>query len=193
MTKKKRRKVLTTGQVAKICDVAPRTVSKWFDAGHLRGYRIPGSKDRRIPVEQLLRFMRTNGMPTTGLDIGAIGILVVDDDEEWGTTLCGALEAEGIYDATIATSAFEAGVLTEKLRPAVIVMNISLSDIDPKRICQAIRKTEHLSDIALIAVSGSMTEGKGQGLIQEGFAGFLRKPFEAQVLHELVEQVTELE
>ncbi|MCY2996511.1 MAG: response regulator, partial [Planctomycetota bacterium] len=25
-------KVFTTGQVAKICKVAPRTVSKWFDS-----------------------------------------------------------------------------------------------------------------------------------------------------------------
>ena len=37
-------KVFTTGQVAKICKVAPRTVSKWFDSGRLRGYRIPGSQ-----------------------------------------------------------------------------------------------------------------------------------------------------
>src|ERR687886_569888 len=34
------KKVFTTGQVAKICKVAPRTVSKWFDSGRLRGYRI---------------------------------------------------------------------------------------------------------------------------------------------------------
>ena len=37
-------KVFTTGQVAKICKVAPRTVSKWFDSGRLKGYRIPGSQ-----------------------------------------------------------------------------------------------------------------------------------------------------
>ena len=52
--------VLTTGQVAKICHVAPRTVSKWFDTGQLQGYRIPGSKDRRIPVDKLLRFMESH-------------------------------------------------------------------------------------------------------------------------------------
>ena len=49
------KKVFTTGQVAKICKVAPRTVSKWFDSGRLRGYRIPGSQDRRIPREHLGR------------------------------------------------------------------------------------------------------------------------------------------
>ena len=59
----KRKDVLTTGQVAKICNVAPRTVSKWFDSGQLRGYRIPGSKDRRIPLGQLVRFMRAHNIP----------------------------------------------------------------------------------------------------------------------------------
>ncbi|MCH7632799.1 MAG: helix-turn-helix domain-containing protein, partial [Planctomycetes bacterium] len=49
--------ILTTGEVAKICNVAPRTVAKWFDRGELRGYRIPGSKDRRIPTSHLLSFL----------------------------------------------------------------------------------------------------------------------------------------
>jgi uncharacterized protein (TIGR02996 family)/excisionase family DNA binding protein len=56
------RKVFTTGQVAILLRVAPQTVSKWFDAGKLRGYRIPGSQDRRIPREHLIRFMRDNGL-----------------------------------------------------------------------------------------------------------------------------------
>ena len=55
--------VLTTGEVAKICNVASRTVSKWFDSGQLRGYRIPGSKDRRIPVSNLIKFMKSHGIP----------------------------------------------------------------------------------------------------------------------------------
>ena len=52
------RTIFTTGQVAKICKVAPRTVSKWFDSGRLRGYRIPGSQDRRIPREHLAKTRR---------------------------------------------------------------------------------------------------------------------------------------
>ena len=34
--------IYTTGQVAKMCQVAPRTVSKWFDSGRLKGFRIAG-------------------------------------------------------------------------------------------------------------------------------------------------------
>jgi excisionase family DNA binding protein len=63
-----RKRVFTTGQVAKLCKVAPRTVCKWFDAGKLRGYRIPGSQDRRVPRDNLLRFLRENGMPLDDLE-----------------------------------------------------------------------------------------------------------------------------
>ena len=56
-------KVYTTGQVAKMAEVAPRTVSKWFDSGKLEGYRLPGSQDRRIPKENLVKFFKEHGMP----------------------------------------------------------------------------------------------------------------------------------
>ena len=56
-------KVYTTGQVAKICQVNSRTVAKWFDAGHLKGYRLLGSQDRRFPREHLIEFMKRHGMP----------------------------------------------------------------------------------------------------------------------------------
>lgn len=55
-------KVYTTGQVAKICGVVPRTVTGWFDSGKLKGYKIPGSQDRRIPERRLTEFLKENGM-----------------------------------------------------------------------------------------------------------------------------------
>jgi excisionase family DNA binding protein len=56
-------RIFTTVQCAEICGVSARTVCKWFDSGRLRGYRIPGSQDRRIPGEFLVRFLREQGMP----------------------------------------------------------------------------------------------------------------------------------
>jgi len=183
--------VLTTGQVAKICNVAPRTVSKWFDSGQLRGYRIPGSKDRRIPVDHLLRFMRAHDIPTTGLDLGAASVLVVDDDNELGTLLREALSANGRYDVTLASSAFEAGVLANRLRPRVIVVDVSLGDINAERLPEMLRADESLNSTALIAVSGALTEGQGQALVQGGFAGFLRKPFGIRKLQNLIDKALE--
>ncbi len=56
-------KVLTTGDVAEICNVASRTVGKWFDKKLLGGYRIPGSRDRRIPIPELVAFMKKYNIP----------------------------------------------------------------------------------------------------------------------------------
>lgn len=60
--------LLTTGQVSQICGVASRTVTKWIDSGKLDGFKIPGSKDRRVTIECLNRFMRANNMPMSRLN-----------------------------------------------------------------------------------------------------------------------------
>ena len=65
-------KEYTVGQVAKIFKVAPRTVSKWFDAGRIKGYRIPGTQDRRIPEEYLIKFSNDHGMNQYLIDNGII-------------------------------------------------------------------------------------------------------------------------
>jgi hypothetical protein len=62
------KQVFTTGQVAKICKVAPRTVAKWFDTGRLKGYRIPGHPDRRILRADLISFLNEHGMPLGELE-----------------------------------------------------------------------------------------------------------------------------
>lgn len=61
-------RVFTTGQAAKLLKVTPRFVSREFDSGRLKGYRIPGSAERRIPLEYLLKFCKENGIPTDELD-----------------------------------------------------------------------------------------------------------------------------
>lgn len=63
MGPKASRRILTSGEVAKIMQVAPRTVSKWYDSGALRGWRLPGSLDRRFLAADVLAFAREAGMP----------------------------------------------------------------------------------------------------------------------------------
>jgi len=92
----------TTGQIAKICDVAPRTVSHWIDRGLLKGYRIPGSSDRRVHREQLLKFMIENKMDAAQIDSLRPRMLVI-----------GASELERKQIERIMSSAFE-GELTPK-------------------------------------------------------------------------------
>src|SRR4030042_7126460 len=97
----KGKNVLTTGDVAKICNVAPRTVSKWFDNGQLKGYRIPGSKDRRIPLSELLRFMKVHNMPTAGLAAGKIRVLIADSNQTTAMALSDSLKSRADYEVQI--------------------------------------------------------------------------------------------
>jgi excisionase family DNA binding protein len=180
--------VLTTGQVAKICNVAPRTVSKWFDTGQLRGYRIPGSKDRRIPRQHLIRFMKAHGMPLEGMETGATRVLVADPDEELLGVLRKTLEDEYSYDVRTASGTFEAGAVAESFRPHVIVVDVSFSDMDAKRLCRHVRTNPALQETRLIATGGAMTDGQGQGYLQQGFDAYLKKPFEVRPLVTLIEK-----
>lgn len=55
-------KYYTPGKIAKLCKVAPRTVTKWIDDGLLKGARIPGSKHRRVLGSVLSTFMKQHGI-----------------------------------------------------------------------------------------------------------------------------------
>jgi excisionase family DNA binding protein len=185
---KKSKDVLTTGQVAKICNVAPRTVSKWFDSGQLRGYRIPGSKDRRIPADQLVRFMRAHNMPLNGLDTGMVRILLVDDDQERTDQLTKNLENDGRYEVRTAESGFDAGIVADQFRPHVIFIDLNL-DINLKRICSIVREQTELQGAKVVAITGKLTEGEGQALLQQGFDAYLCRPFETRQVIECIDEV----
>jgi excisionase family DNA binding protein len=180
--------VLTTGEVARICNVAPRTVSKWFDTGQLRGYRIPGSKDRRIPVQQLLRFMRAHGIPLGELDAGQTRVLLIDDDTELLGLLQQALSRTGRYSVRTGSSAFEAGALAERFQPHVILVDTTLADIDARKVFRFVRGHQDLQATKLIATSGALTDGEIQSLLGEGFDSCLRKPFDVRQVMLAIEE-----
>lgn len=179
--------VMTTGEVARICNVAPRTVSKWFDSGQLRGYRIPGSKDRRIPVDHLLRFMRAHGIPLNGLDAGQKRVLVLDGDDGLRETIAKALSANRGFEVLTAASAFEAGAIAAEFKPHVIVVDVALPDVSPLSLLRWVRSCENLHETALIGMATGLSDPDGQALLQQGFDAFLAKPFESRALAQLIE------
>lgn len=57
------KEVFSSGEIARICHVSPRSAHKWIDSGALKGYRLPGSRDRRVAREELLAFLRKHEIP----------------------------------------------------------------------------------------------------------------------------------
>lgn len=183
------RDVLTTGEVAKICNVASRTVSKWFDSGQLRGYRIPGSKDRRIPVSALIRFMKSHNIPLDGLMTGNTRVLVVDPDAEVREGLRNVLAEKTEYDVRSVSNTFMAGIECERFRPHVLLLDIHAMDGDPEEVRMALREDDELQVIKLVAMSGRLTDGQAAQLTSRGFDGALRKPFTVRQVIDVIENV----
>ena len=179
--------VLTTGEVAKICNVAPRTVSKWFDSGALNGYRIPGSKDRRIPLNQLIRFMKHHGMPLNGLMTGSSRIMIVDDEQDIVEVLEKILEGEAKYEVEVAKGGFAAGISAEKYRPHVILLDMHLRDLDGRELAKHVKNNPDLQLTKVIAMSGKMSEDELKALTTQGFDGYLKKPFHVRQVIEAIE------
>ena len=186
----KGKNVLTTGDVAKICNVAPRTVSKWFDNGRLKGYRIPGSKDRRIPVNELVRFMKANDMPLDAVPVGKMRILIVNSDQETALNLAGNLSSKADYDVKTVTSAFETGFIAQKFSPHVLLVNLLSYNIDAIKICKTIRDDEDLQTIKVIAITNELSADKANKLLQKGFDAYVTDSADIAEMIRIIEETT---
>ena len=186
----KGKNVLTTGDVARICNVAPRTVSKWFDGGQLKGYRIPGSKDRRIPLSELLRFMKENNMPSPSIPTGKIRVLIVDSSENSATEMAQALNTRNNYEVQTVSSNFETGLVAQKFNPHVLLINLFADGIAAGEICKSIRFDEDLSTIKIIAVANQLSSSEATALLQKGFDGYVSNPTDINKIVEEIEHTT---
>lgn len=176
--------IFTTGQVAKICKVAPRTVSKWFDSGRLRGYRVPGSQDRRIPREHLIRFLKEHGMPLGELEDEAMGkILLVGSDLATRTSLNEMICSDD-FKIEIASSGFEAGIQAESIHPDCVVVDFTMGREEALMIAQNLRKNAEFTEMVLIGLLSD--EDNASGFDRTVFNETFRKPFDAALLAERI-------
>ena len=182
--------VLTTGDVAKICHVAPRTVSKWFDNGQLKGYGIPGSKDRRIPVSELIRFMKMHNMPTSALPVGKIRVLIADSNEETASALSDVLQSEADYEVKTVRSNFGTGAIVHKFAPHVLLVSLLSEDIDAMSICECIHTHEDLKTIKIIALVNGLSDSESDALLQKGFDGYVPYSADAKEVIRRIEEAT---
>ncbi len=186
----KGKNVLTTGDVARICHVAPRTVSKWFDKGQLKGYRIPGSRDRRIPVSELVRFMKLHNMPTDALPIGKTRVLIVDADGESAESLGQLLAETADYEIETVGTTFETGLVAQKFSPHVMIISLLSGDIDAAEICKSVRGDDDLQAVKLIALANHLEDAEQSALLQKGFDGYISKNTPVEEIVRNIEQAT---
>lgn len=179
--------VFTTGEAAKICKVSQQTIIRCFDNGQLKGFRVPGSRFRRIPREALYKFMKDNDIPTDALESGRRKVLLVDDDVELVEVIRSELLEDGRFEVKVAGNGFDAGMMVKDYRPDIIVLDVMLPDINGKEVCQRVRTDSTLEDVRIICISGMVEEDKIQELKLAGADDFLQKPFD--IREQLIERM----
>lgn len=174
--------VFTTGEAAKICKVSQQTIIRCFDSGQLKGFRVPGSRFRRIPRDQLYAFMKNNGIPTEALESGKRKALIVDDDQDLVDLLVDAFERDGRFELRTANNGFDAGMLVKEFRPDLVVLDVMLPDINGREVCQRVRSDRSLDEVKVICISGMVDPDRVTDLRAAGADDFVQKPFDVDKL-----------
>jgi len=181
--------VFTTGEAAEICGLSQQTIIRCFDSGQLGGFRVPGSKFRRIPRDKLLKFIKENGIPLDGLESDKTRVLVVDDDPDIVDLLVDALAGDGRFEVRTANTGFDAGVEANRFRPDVVVLDYMLPDINGNVVCKTIRESEDLQYTRILVISGVVNRAEVDSLLEAGADDFIKKPFNIETV---IERIVEL-
>jgi excisionase family DNA binding protein len=185
--------VFTTGEAAKICKVSQQTIIRCFDSGQLKGFRVPGSRFRRIPRDVLYKFMKDNGIPTDALESGKRKALIVDDDAELVELISDALLVDGRFEVRTADNGFDAGMMVKEYHPDILVLDVMLPDINGKEVCQRVRNDSSMDDVRIVCISGMVEQDKIQDLKDAGADHFVQKPFETDYLVERICRLLDIE
>ncbi len=183
------KQVFTTGEAAEICKVSQQTIIRCFDSGRLTGFRVPGSRFRRIPRKDLLQFMKSNDIPTDALESTKRRVLVVDDDEQIIELFLDVLSRDDRFEVKSARTGYDAGMMTEQFRPHLVLLDYMLPDINGNLVCDRIRSNPELAGTKIIVISGVVNQDQIDTLLRIGADDFVKKPFN---IEKLIERMSEM-
>ena len=186
------KKVFTTGEAAKVCKVSQQTIIRCFDSGRLNGFRVPGSRFRRIPRDELIRFMRENEIPLAAIGSDRKRVLVVDDEPEILDLITEMLVSDGRFEVSQASTGYDAGIETERFKPHLILLDYMLPDINGNIVCQRVRASETMGDTRIMCVSGVVDPVEIEKLRNAGADDFLKKPFDLREMITRIESLLEI-
>ncbi len=185
--------VFTVVKAANYCQVSPKTIINWIDAGHIKAYRTPGGH-RRIKRSDLEEFMRRQGIPIPDemLENERKKILVVDDDPIIVESIVQALEEdEHDYEVISAADGFEAGLQVNHFKPHLLILDIMMPDIKGYEVCRKIKSNPETSHTKIIVLSAYLDEEKFAKMKEYGADACFSKPLPLSQLKEEVARLLE--
>ncbi|MBE9542447.1 MAG: response regulator [Desulfobacteraceae bacterium] len=180
--------ILTVFQASKYCNVSPKTIINWIEAGHIEAYKTVGGH-RRIKISDMENFMRKQGIPIPEQEIISERkkILIVDDDPIIVETLVQGLEEEEYdYEIISASDGFEAGLQVNHFKPHLLILDIMMPDIKGFEVCKKIKTNEETKDTKIIVLSAYLDDEKFKKMKEYGADICFSKPLPLPQLKEEV-------
>jgi two-component system response regulator VicR len=177
-------RTLTTGDIAKYCDVNFRTVIRWIEKGHLKAFKLPGRGNNRVMVSDFIAFMKLHDMPIPPeFHQHTKRILIVDDDKPMAKSIQRILRAAG-FETHLAYNGFEAGDALRSFLPELMTLDLSMPGLDGMEVLRYVRKEPDFSTLKILVISALPDIDKA---LAAGADDILAKPFERQVLLEKID------
>lgn len=178
--------IFTTGEAAELCRVSQQTIIRCFDNGRLQGFRVPGSRFRRIPRAELIRFMRENEIPLDRIGGASRRVLAVGGGDAMLASVRSLLGSDGSWQLLVAESAFAAGLEIERLVPDVLLIDAATPDLDLSTAISEIRRRERLDPIRVLVCGGDGDEDRLRDARRAGADAILRRPDDLARLREFL-------
>jgi excisionase family DNA binding protein len=179
----------TTTEAAQLCGLSHMTVIRRFDKGDIKGFRVPGSRFRRIPRESLVEFAQRHGIPLpeaiAEVPDGQEGtpaaqakrrVLIVEDERRMAELLNKIMTSDG-WEVRVARNGFDAGFFASSFLPDLVLMDIMLPGLDGREACQQLRRDPRLAGVRILAVTALSDEHNVREMLDAGIDAHLGKPF----------------
>lgn len=185
------KKTLSTGEIAKFCDVHFRTVSRWIHLGHLKSFKLPGRGNYRVTVEDFLDFLSSHKIPIPNeFQKQSNKILIVDDDLNMAKSIQRVLK-QLHYETNIASDGFQAGLLLATNTPSLITLDLQMPGANGFDVLDLIQRTPSLSSTKILVISG-LPQDQLELALKKGAHDYLEKPFRKETLIQKIESLLKI-
>jgi CheY-like chemotaxis protein len=128
-----------------------------------------------VPEEGTIAVSSVSGRVITGYKGERKTVLVVDDMEENRKVISDMLVPLG-FRMIEAESGIEALKQAEAVRPDIILMDVVMPEMDGLEATRRIRQSPHIREVAVIAISASVSSSDEEKCLMAGMNAFLPKP-----------------
>jgi len=177
---------LTPKDVAAMLLVSPITIRKWARDEWIHAEITAGGHRRFTPTE-VARFAKQRGLKIHLIEEDITRILIVDDDEQFGSFLVELLgSADEEFDIKLVNNGYDAGGAVHQFHPHLILLDLSLPGLDGFSICKQLKVEQSTKDIRVIAMTGYYTQERNEEIMQAGAECCLAKPLAIKVLFDAI-------